>query len=134
MCFSTLLEQLSLSSYLADVLNSVKGVGPLMPAFIFVASVLLTIALGSSWSMYAIVFPLAMSFAYAMGLSPALCIGAISGAGIAGEKICMFTADALNVGTSIGCNPDVICNIRVRYSIAISGIAFVLYLIAGFIF
>ena len=134
MCFSTLLEQLSLSSYLADVLNSVKGVGPLMPAFIFVASVLLTIALGSSWSMYAIVFPLAMSFAYAMGLSPALCIGAISGAGIAGEKICMFTADALNVGTSIGCNPDVICKIRVRYSIAISGIAFVLYLIAGFIF
>ena len=134
MCFSALLEQLSLSSYLADVLNSVKGVGPLMPAFIFVASVLLTIALGSSWSMYAIVFPLAMSFAYAMGLSPALCIGAISGAGIAGEKICMFTADALNVGTSIGCNPDVICNIRVRYSIAISGIAFVLYLIAGFIF
>lgn len=134
MCFSTLLEQLSLSSYLADVLNSVKGVGPLMPAFIFVASVLLTIALGSSWSMYAIVFPLAMSFAYAMGLSPALCIGAISGAGIAGEKICMFTADALNVGTSIGCNPDVICNVRVRYSIAISGIAFILYLIAGFIF
>ena len=134
MCFSTLLEQLSLSSYLADVLNSVKGVGPLTPAFIFAASVLLTIALGSSWSMYAIVFPLAMSLVYAMGLSPALCIGAISGAGIAGEKICMFTADALNVGTSIGCNPDVICNIRVRFSIAISGIAFVLYLIAGFIF
>ena len=134
MCFSTLLEQLSLSTYLADALNSVKGVEPLVPAALFAASVLLTIALGSSWSMYAIVFPIAMSMVYAMGLSPALCIGAISGAGIAGEKICMFTADALNVGTSIGCNPDVICNIRVRYSIAISGIAFVLYLIAGFIF
>ena len=134
MCFSTLLEQLSLSTYLADALNSVKGVEPLVPAALFAASVLLTIALGSSWSMYAIVFPIAMSMVYAMGLSPALCIGAISGAGIAGEKICMFTADALNVGTSIGCNPDVVCNIRVRYSIAISGIAFVLYLIAGFIF
>ena len=134
MCFSSLLEQLSLSTYLADVLNSVKGVEPLVPAALFAASVLLTIALGSSWSMYAIVFPIAMSLVYAMGLSPALCIGAISGAGIAGEKICMFTADALNVGTSIGCNPDVICRVRVRYSIGIASAAFILYLIAGFIF
>ena len=90
-------------------------------------------ALGSSWSMYAIIFPITVNLVNAMGLYPALCIGAVAGAGIAGEKICMFTADALNVGTSIGCNPDEICRVRVFYSMVIAGIAAVGYLIAGII-
>ena len=106
---------------------------PVMPAVLFVVSVLLTIALGSSWSMYAIIFPITVNLINVMGLFPALCIGAVAGAGIAGEKICMFTADALNVGTSIGCNPSEICKVRVHYSLIISGIATAGYLIAGII-
>ena len=112
---------------------SVAAMAPVMPAVLFVVSVLLTIALGSSWSMYAIIFPITVNLINVMGLFPALCIGAVAGAGIAGEKICMFTADALNVGTSIGCNPSEICKVRVHYSLIISGIATAGYLIAGII-
>ena len=106
----------------------------MLPAVFFVASVLLTIALGSSWAMYAIAFPIALNMAYSIGLNINLCIGAVAGAGIAGEKICAFTADALNVGTAIGCAPKAICKLRMFYSLIISGIVTVLYVFAGFIF
>ena len=95
---------------------------------------LLTIALGSSWSMYAIVFPIAIHFAPLLGVNLALCVGAIAGAGIAGEKNCMFTADSMNVGTAIGCDPYAVLRVRVRYSFVITGIAAVFYLVAGFLF
>ncbi|MBR4345159.1 MAG: cyclic nucleotide-binding domain-containing protein [Lachnospiraceae bacterium] len=133
MCFSSLLEQLSLTGYFADVISTFEGIRPLLPCVFFLASVLLTIALGSSWAMYAIAFPIALNITYSLGLNPYLCIGAISSAGIAGEKICAFTSDALNVGTAIGCNPDTICRTRVFYGIAFTGIVSILYLIAGFI-
>lgn len=133
MCFSTLLDTLSLGEYFGEAVNSLEGLGSVLPAIFFVASVLLTIALGSSWAMYAIAFPVVLHLAYSAGLSVPLCIGAVSGAGIAGEKICAFTSDALNVGTAIGCNPEPICRIRIFYSIVISGIVTGLYIIAGFI-
>ena len=133
MCFSSLLETLSIDTYLSDTFGLFKEMAPVMPAVLFIISVLLTMALGSSWSMYAIIFPITVNLVNAMGLYPALCIGAVAGAGIAGEKICMFTADALNVGTSIGCNPDEICRVRVFYSMVIAGIAAVGYLVAGII-
>ena len=134
MCFSTLLDILSLSSYFGGAMDSLKGLGHMLPAVFFIASVLLTVVLGSSWAMYAVAFPIALNMAYPMGLNIPLCIGAIAGAGIAGEKICAFTADALNVGTAVGCAPEAICRLRMFYSMVITGIVTVLYLIAGFIF
>ena len=134
MCFSSLLEQLSLNDYFSNAINVFGGISPILPAVFFIASTLLTIALGSSWAMYAIAFPIALKLAYSLGLNPYLCIGAVSGAGIAGEKICAFTSDALNVGTAIGCNPEDICRIRIFYGMIFAGIASVLYIAAGLIF
>ena len=108
--------------------------GPVFPMVMFVLAMLLTIALGSSWSMYAIVFPIAVQFAPLLGVNMALCVGAIAAAGIAGEKNCMFTADSMNVGTAIGCDPYVVLRVRVRYSFVITAIASAMYLAAGFIF
>ena len=108
--------------------------GPVFPMVMFVSAMFLTVALGSSWSMYAIVFPIAIQFAPLLGVNMALCIGAIAGAGIAGEKNCAFTADSMNVGTAIGCSPRVVRKVRMKYSLAITAIASVMYLIAGFIF
>lgn len=133
-CFSTLLSQLSLTEYLNGTVEVFGMFGPIFPFVTFVLSVLLTIAFGSSWAMYAIVFPLATQFAPLLGVNIALCIGAIAGAGIAGEKVCVYTADSMNVGTVIGCNPDVILKIRIVYSIVITCVTALLYLAAGFIF
>lgn len=131
-CFSTLLGRLQLTEYLSEAVESIGMFGPIFPMVIFLFSMLLTIALGSSWSMYAIVFPIAIHFATLLNVNVALCIGAIAGAGIAGEKNCLFTADALNVGTAVGCNPDTVLRVRLPYSAIITAVAAILYLIAGF--
>ena len=134
MCFSSLLEGLYLDSYFEDMMEVFQGFAPVIPVIVFLASVVLTIALGSSWAMYAIAFPITLKLAMTVGLNPALCIGAVAGAGIAGEKLCIFTADAMNVGTAVGCSPEAVRKVRVFYSLVITGIAAVLYLIAGVVF
>ena len=134
MCFSSLLESLYLNSYFEDVIEVFDGVVPILPAMIFLICVVLTVALGSSWSMYAVAFPIVLKLAVSVGLNPALCIGAVTGAGIAGEKNCIFTAEALDVGTAIGCNPEAVRKIRVSYSLVLTAISAGMYLIAGYIF
>lgn len=133
MCFSWLLEQLSLTEVFLETVVPLGSVGHLFPAVIFVASMLLTMALGSSWAMYAIAIPITARFAPLLGANLALCIGAVAGAGIAGEKNCRFTADALNVGTVIGCSPEAVRRIRISYSLPISVAAAVLYFLFGLI-
>ena len=132
--FSSLLEGLALKDYFLDTVETFEVVKFLFPMMLFVASMFLTLALGSSWAMYALAFPIAVHVAPGLGVNLALCIGAIAGAGIAGEKNCMFTADALNVGTAIGCNPDVVLRVRLKYSTALTAAAAGLYLVAGIIF
>ncbi|MCR5499767.1 MAG: cyclic nucleotide-binding domain-containing protein [Acetatifactor sp.] len=134
MCFSTLLSALQLTEYFSDTVEALGRFGPIFPMVMFVAAMFLTVALGSSWSMYAIVFPIAIQFAPLLGVNMALCIGAIAGAGIAGEKNCMFTADSMNVGTAIGCSPRIVRKVRMKYSFTLTVVTAALYLLAGFIF
>ena len=133
MCFSSLLEQLYLNSYFESMIGFFEGFVPVLPVMIFLIATVLTIALGSSWAMYAIIFPIALKLATTVGLNPALCIGAVAGAGIAGEKLCIFTADALNVGTAVGCGPGAVMKARVSYSVVITAVAAAMYLVAGII-
>ncbi len=131
--YSSLLDALGLHTYLAGIITTFRSVGIFIPAITFVLSMLLTIALGSSWAMYAIVFPIMIGLSAYLSIDPALMVGAVVGAGIAGEKNCAFTADALNVGTAVGINPDAVKTLRIRYSAFFTGIAAIAYLIAGII-
>ena len=133
MCFSTLLDHGSMGSYLQNAVSSVGIMSRMMPAIFFLVFTFLTIALGSSWAMYAIAFPIGLRLAIGLGIDLPLCVGAICSAGIAGEKNCLFTSDSLSVGTAVGCVPDVVLNTRIPYSLTISILAFFLFLITGFI-
>lgn len=131
--FATLLDSLGLHVYLAEVMKTFRSAAVLLPAITFVLSMFVTIALGSSWAMYAIVFPIAIGLATRLSISPALIVGAIAGAGIAGEKNCAFTSEALNVATAVGIDPACVKRIRIRYSAVFTAAAAVLYLFAGLI-
>ena len=129
--FATLLDTLGLHVYLGEVITTFRAAVILLPVVTFILSMFLTIALGSSWSMYAIVFPIVIGLASHLSINPALLIAAVAGAGIAGEKNCAFTADALNVGTAVGINPASVKTLRIRYSAIFTAIAALGYLIAG---
>ncbi len=131
MCFSSLLNKLNLAEYFEDMIDGFGGLTFLLPAGVFILSMLLTMVLGSSWAMYAISFPVVLSLTRSLGLSPAVFVGAIAGAGIAGEKLSMFTAESLNVGIAVGINPKDAFRVRLTYSIVLAAIAVGGYLMIG---
>jgi len=133
MCFSTLLDQHAMGAYFDEALELLSPMSHLMPAALFLLSTLFTVLLGSSWAMYAIVFPIAAHMAAALGISLPLCVGAVCAAGIAGEKNCIFTSDSLSVGNAIGCDPRVILRLRMKFSILLTAVCLILYLAAGFL-
>lgn len=132
-CFSSLLEELSMGSYFDRLIIYIGAGSWALPALLFLASMLLTTVLGSSWSMYAIAFPIAIRMGTAMGVGLPLCIGAVAAAGIAGEKNCTLTEDATSVAGAVGCNPDIVKKIRLRYSLIFTALSAVFYLAAGYI-
>ncbi len=133
MCLSTMMTQLALDGYFGQLAGIIAIAKPLFPAGLFLISVGLTMLLGSSWAMYAIAFPVALRLAAALGADPALCIGAVSAAGIAGEHNCRFTDYGFNVGTAIGCDPGAVEDVRIAYSRWFTLAAFLLYFGAGFL-
>ena len=130
-CFSTLLTQLSLDSWFEHAASFFGEAAPLFPAALFLLCYLMTILLGSSWAVYAISFPIVLKLAAALGANSALCIGAVCAAGIAGEHSCLFTAGALTVGSLIGCVPDAVRDVRIKWSVMLSFVSLILYAIAG---
>jgi Na+/H+ antiporter NhaC len=131
MCFSSLLNRLNLADYFEDMIDVFGGYIFLLPAVVFVLSLLLTMVLGSSWAMYAISFPVVLSLVGSSGLSPAVFVGAIAGAGIAGEKLSMFTAESLTVGIAVGINPKDAFRVRLTYSIVFAALAAAGYVVMG---
>ena len=134
MCFSALLNQESLVGFFENMMEFLEPVSAILPAMLFLAFTLLTLSIGSSWAMFVIGFPIAVRMAELGGLSIPLCVGAICAAGIAGEKNCVYTSDALSVGSAIGCDPKAVLRVRLPYSLWFTGIAFALYLLAGLLF
>ncbi len=133
MCLTSLLASAEMGLYFDQAVQTLEVMSPLLPAVLFFVSTLLTVALGSSWAMYVIGFPTAIRMASVMGLSIPLCAGAICAAGIAGEKLCVFTSDSLSVGNAIGCDPKKILSLRITYSFVFFLGSLLLYVVTGFL-
>jgi len=132
MCFSAALSEESMVNSFDQIVLFFEPIAQLLPAALFLLSMLLACALGSSWAMYAVAFPIAIHIASSMGMNVPLCVGAVCAAGIAGEKNCVFTGDSFSVGTAVGCNPKFVLSLRISYSLIFSAIALLLYVIAGY--
>ena len=134
MGFSALLNAHGMGEYFDEIVLILQPYAPFLPAALFFLCTLFSLALGSSWAMFAIAFPVAIRMASTVGISAPLCVGAVCAAGIAGEMNCVFSSDCTFVGEAIGCNPDAITKLRVPYSILFSLISLLLYIPAGFLF
>lgn len=132
-CFSDLLDRLAMGEYFDKFMLMAGNGAWALPAVLFIASMLLTVVLGSSWSMYTIAFPIAIRMGMSLGVGLPLCVGAVAAAGIAGEKNCTLTGSEQDVASAVGCNPEVVKSVQLQYSLAFTGIAAVFYLVAGFV-
>ena len=131
MCFSALLETEGMGAFFDGAVLQLQRLSGLLPAVLFFVFTLLALALGSSWAMFVIGFPVAIRMATAVGVSLPLCVGAVCAAGIAGESLCLYSSGSLSVGSSIGCDPRAVLAVRLPYALLFSILSLLLYLLSG---
>ncbi len=131
MCFSAMLTELQMEYYFDNIAIGLSDITWIIPVVIFVSAMLLTSLLGSSWAMYVLTFPLVIRLGALHAINLPLCCGAVCAAGIAGEKNCMLSGDAMVVATALGINPEVVLKLRLKYSAAFSILTALFYLVAG---
>jgi Na+/H+ antiporter NhaC len=126
------LKDLGTGTYIAGLVSGNLPVF-LIPAMLFLAGALVSFSTGTSWGTFAILIPIGMPIAMTLDLSPSLLLAAILGGGVFGDH-CSPISDTTAV-SSIASGCDLLEHVRTQLPYALAGgiIAFVMYLVAGFV-
>lgn len=105
----------------------------LIPAILFLLGACVSFSTGSSWGTFAIMMPLAIPMAVAMDVSIYICIGAVLSGGLFGDHCSPISDTTILSATGAGC--DLIDHVKTQlpYALINGSIAFVTYLIAGYL-
>ena len=102
-----------------------------MCAIIFIAACLTSFSTGSSWSVFAIFIPIAVSLAISIGAPVGMAIGVVLSGGIFGDH-CSPISDT-TVMSSMGSSCDHIDHVRTQlpYALTVAGSSLVGYIVSG---
>ncbi len=125
-------KQLDTGAYLAHTLAGFLTPA-LLAALVFVIASIISFATGSSMGTHAVMMPLALPIALAMGVSIPLVASAVFGGGIFGDHASPISDTTAMSCATTGC--DVMDHIRTQlpYALVFAGVTVVLYIIVGFI-
>ena len=111
-------RELGTAAYIVETLgDSVPRT--LLPAILMGVCMAVAFSIGSSWGTYAVVFPLAMPLAYAVGPTPlyvSLCFGAVLGGAVFGDQ-CSPISDT-TILSSLACGADVMDHVTTQLPLA----------------
>ena len=131
-------DSLGAKEYVAGIVESFAGNGALMsllPAIIFLVSVFLAFATGTSWGTFGILIPIVVSV-FGSDLSNELMIISISAcmAGAVCGDHCSPISDT-TIMASAGAQCDHIAHVSTQlpYALTAAGVSFVAYIISGFV-
>jgi len=126
------LSALGTGAYIAQL---VAGNLPefMIPATLFLAGALISFSTGTSWGTFAILIPLGMPLATALGMPPSLLLAAILGGGVFGDH-CSPISDTTAV-SAIASGCDLLEHVRTQLPYALVGgaIALLMYVVAGIV-
>lgn len=107
--------------------------GWMVPALIFVTGAAISFATGSSWGTFAILMPLAIPMASALGAPMYACIGAVLSGGLFGDH-CSPISDT-TVLSSMGAACDHIDHVKTQlpYALTVALASLIAYVVAGFV-
>ena len=111
----------------------VGGAGPAwwMPALVFWVGSFVSFTLGSSWTGFAILFPIALPLAEGLGLAPALMVGAVLSGGIFGDHASPLSDTTIISSMSAACDHVDHVNTQLPYALATAAAATVAFVLAG---
>jgi Na+/H+ antiporter NhaC len=116
--------------YIASV--AADNIAPwLLPVMIFLISCVISLATGSSWGTFAIMFPLALPAAVATGAPIEVCIGAVLSGGLFGDHCSPISETTILSATGAGCDQFEHFQTQLPYALANGGLCLIGFLIAG---
>ncbi|MGI6424471.1 MAG: Na+/H+ antiporter NhaC family protein [Tepidanaerobacteraceae bacterium] len=123
---------LGTGEYLAETFSTLLTPS-LLPALVFIIGSIVSFATGSSMGTHAVMMPLAMPMAIAMGVNIPLVAAAVFGGGIFGDHASPISDTTAMSCATTGC--DVMDHIKTQlpYVLVFAVIATILYVITGFI-
>lgn len=130
---SSLCKQLGTGIYVAQITQ--QWLSPsLIPAIIFATSCFIAFSTGTSWGTFAIMLSIAIPMATTMDTNLNLAIAAAIGGGVFGDH-CSPISDTTII-SSMASASDHIDHVKTQlpYALLAGGTAFIMYLIAGFVF
>ena len=108
--------------------------GAILPAAVFVLCMAVSFAIGSSFSTFAVVFPIAMPLAWAVHPDPfflSLCFSAVVGGAVFGDQCSPISDSTILSSLSTGADLMDHTLTQLPLGLAAAGAALVLYLVAG---
>ena len=103
----------------------------IIPLAIFVASAFMAFSTGTSWGTFAIMMPIGVPVAVAVGIDPAMCIAAVLGGAIFGDHSSPISDTTVLSSTGAGCNHMDHVNTQLPYAIVAAVVSAVGYILAA---
>ncbi|MXW33590.1 MAG: sodium:proton antiporter [Rhodothermaceae bacterium] len=102
-----------------------------LPALVFAIGCIVSFTLGSSWTTFAILIPLALPLAEGLGISEPLMLGAILSGGVYGDHASPLSDTSIISSMASACDHVDHVNTQLPYSALIAGVSFCAFLVAG---
>ena len=104
-----------------------------LPAIIFMVGAFVSFTLGSSWTGFAILIPIALPLAEGLGLSMPLMLGAVLSGGVFGDHASPLSDTSLISSMSAASDHVDHINTQLPYALSLGGLTVVAFLIAGLV-
>ena len=104
-----------------------------VPAIIFLVGAIMSFATGTSWGTFAIVMPIAIPMAYALGAPMYVTIAAVLSGGLFGDHCSPVSDTTILAATGAGCGLMEHMWTQLPYALMVAGISFVGFIIAGIV-
>lgn len=102
-----------------------------LPALVFLIGCFVSFTLGSSWTAFAILIPIAIPLAEGLGVSSALMLGAVLSGGVYGDHASPLSDTSIISSMSAACDHVDHVNTQLPYTLLLAGLAFAAFILAG---
>lgn len=126
-------RELEMGPYIVGIVG--EG-GPVwwMPPLIFLVGCFVSFTLGSSWTAFAVIIPVALPLAEGLGLSPALMLGAVLSGGVFGDYSSPLSDTSIISSMAAACDHVDHVNTQLPYALLLGAISTIVFAIAGLVF
>ncbi|MBQ4467664.1 MAG: sodium:proton exchanger [Firmicutes bacterium] len=129
---STVGSELGTSAYIVGLAKDTIPAWS-VPAIIFLVGAIMSFATGTSWGTFAIVMPIAIPMAYALGAPLYVTIAAVLSGGLFGDHCSPVSDTTILAATGAGCGLMEHMWTQLPYALIVAGISLVGFVIAGLV-